>query len=48
MTRGIATADVTSYWGYVYPFYLATGEDDEHILARAAERTENIGRPFVR
>ena len=48
VTRGIATADVTSYWGYVYPFYLAEGDDENHLLAGAIDRTENLNRRLVR
>jgi Type ISP C-terminal specificity domain len=48
VTRGIATADVTSYWGYVYPFYMAEGDDENHLLAGAIDRTENLNRRLVR
>jgi hypothetical protein len=48
VTRGIATADVTSYWGYVYPFYLLGGQDEEqHLLASALDRQENLSRTII-
>ena len=42
ITRGIATADVTSYWGHVYPLHLADESADDHLLPATGGWRENL------
>jgi predicted helicase len=42
VTRGIATADVTSYWGYVYPLRLSEATSEDVLLPIADEWRENL------
>jgi len=48
VTRGIATADVTSFWGYIYPWRLSDASNDEVLLPAAEEWRENLDPDFVK